>query len=120
MSELVSPAPNVGSKTITITLDGSWASASSVLTPTCPDNDSRPSCVGGYDVESPNGSDGHNPGFYSQGFEAAADVGTSSSSGSADNEVVAGFAPEPSTLILWGSGLLILGTISRKRLGRAV
>jgi hypothetical protein len=120
MSEEVTPNGGHPSSNVTIPLTAvggnSWANAYSVLTRTCPDNHSNPSCVGGYGVSSPNGGGGYNPFDYAQGFDADATIGTSSSNASLDHEDLAGFAvPEPASLLLFGSLVLGLATFVRRK-----
>lgn len=119
MSEEIAPTPNHPSSTITIALTAAggntWADAFDVLTRTCPDNNSVPSCVGGFDVPAPDAGGGYNPSHYAQGFDADATVGTSSSSVSSDSDL-AGFAvPEPASLLLFGSIVLLLATFARRK-----
>jgi hypothetical protein len=98
-----------GKSSVTMTLStssGDWASAASVLTPTCPSNNSAPSCVNGYDDGSENDSSkGYNPTYFSQGNEAEVEGGTQ----------ITGYytaVPEPSGMLLLGSGLLALGLLA--------
>jgi len=128
MSEELQPNPHHGFQTVSFNLTsanvGQWTNASLVLTPTCPSNDSKPSCVGGYGLTAPpDGSGGYNAGEYAQGFDAAATVGTSSSSASSDNKGVAGFesaaVPEPTSVVLFGSLLLAVIVTFRKNLSQS-
>jgi hypothetical protein len=120
MSLEIQANPNKPSSTIQISLtaagSNTWSSPLSVLTPTCPDNDSKPSCVGGYGVSSPDSGGGYNPSHYTQGFDADVLVGTSSTSSGSDNGDLAGFVtPEPASMILFGSGMLALGFFARRK-----
>jgi len=126
MSEEITPNNGKPSTTITITLDAAgantWGSAGSVLAATCPSNDSIPSCVGGYGVPSPDTGGGYNAGFYTQGFDADAKIGTSSTSGSDDNQDLAGYiaaTPEPESLVMVGTGLLAAAAFFRRRIRKA-
>jgi hypothetical protein len=120
MSEEVTPNGGHPSSSITIALTSvggnTWADAFNVLTRTCPDNNSVPSCVGGYGVSSPDGGGGYDPFDYSQGFNADATIGTSSNNAGNDHEDLAGFAvPEPASLLLFGSLVLGLATFVRRK-----
>jgi hypothetical protein len=107
-SKIIIPLTSVGGNT--------WANAFDVLTRTCPDNGSVPSCVGGFGVSSPDGGGGYNPFNYAQGFNADATIGTSSSTAGLDHEDLAGFAvPEPASLLLFGSLVLGLATFVRRK-----
>jgi PEP-CTERM motif len=121
-SEDVTAAPNDPSNTIVIPLTAisgnSWANAFSVLTPTCASNGSQSAtCTGGFGVPHPNGGGGYNAGLYGpRGFGAAAQIGTSATNGGADNQDLAGFVvPEPASLLLFGSVVLLLATFARRK-----
>jgi PEP-CTERM motif len=107
-----------GNHTITIDLTAggtnSWASAANVLTPTCgPDNGpAHPSCVLGYmdpiTENEANSSTGYGTQF-SHGFDAEVSFSTQDA-----GEFVP--VPEPSTLALFGGGLLaFFGVAGRHR-----
>jgi hypothetical protein len=120
MSEEVTPNGGHPSSTITIPLTAlagnTWANAFDVLTRTCPSNGSVPSCVGGFGVPSPDVGGGYNAANYAQGFDADAKIGTSASSAASDQEDLAGFAvPEPASLLLFGSVVLLLATLVRRK-----
>jgi hypothetical protein len=121
-SEDVTAAPNDPSDTITIPLTAisgnSWANAFSVLTPTCASNGTQSAtCKGGSGVPNPNGGGGYSEANYgTRGFGAAAKIGTSSTNGGADDEDLAGFVvPEPASLLLFGSVVLLLATFARRK-----
>jgi PEP-CTERM motif len=82
---------------VTINLDdGSWTSASNVLIPTT--------------------------GASNSGDDAAATVTKSTSgidTGNSASDIAGSYSPEPSSYLLFGSGLLALGAVFRKKLGRA-
>ena len=122
MSEHLSPVPHKPSSIIVISLAAAggnqWDNAFDVLTRTCPDNNSVPSCVGGYGVTNPDGGGGYNPGSYTHGFDVEATVGTSSSSAVTGGPTtdLAGFeVPEPASLLLFGSLVLGLATFVRRK-----
>lgn len=90
-----------------------------VLTPTCPGNDSKPTCVGGYGVSNPDTSGGYNTSDYTHGFEAEVEGGTQ-----VGGEYVALATPEPASLtlvlpfalvIIWGlrRNLWVTGRVDR-------
>jgi hypothetical protein len=103
---------------LTTAAGNSWDNAFDVLTRTCRSNTSTPPCVGGYGVASPDGSAGYGH-QYAQGFDAAATIGLSSALHTAhddDNEDLAGFeVPEPASLLLFGSVVLLLATFARRK-----
>ncbi len=104
MTSEVTPTNGKPSTEIIVTLDAtgsnSWTSADSVLTPTTDFGKS----------------------FYPRGFDAIATVGTSPTSGSADNLGIAGAVaatPEPESLLLVGTGLLSAAGFFRRKFLRA-
>lgn len=100
--------------TLTTSLDTYWASAASVLTPTCPNNKSAPSCVNGYQDGSENdGTDGYNPGIFSHGLEAEVE-GANPQFGGYYSPTLPN-APEPSSMILFGTGIFGLATFIYRR-----
>ena len=84
--------------------------AADVLTPTCPGNDSQPSCVGGYGVPNPDTSGGYNTGLFNHGFVAEVEGATPQVGVYGASSV-----PEPTAVILFGSVvLLVIGAVRRK------
>ncbi|MGO9317478.1 MAG: PEP-CTERM sorting domain-containing protein [Terracidiphilus sp.] len=108
-------AAHESSVTITLTsLESYWESAASVLTPTCPNNKSVPSCVNGYQDGSENdGASGYNPTIFSHGLEAEVEGANPQFGGY--YAPTPPIAPEPGSFFLLGTGMLGLATFIYRR-----